>query len=122
MNPVTCAQWYRPFRIERTAMMRRNSTRRRVHTFSSGSIRSDDIAAIDIASLPLSPPDRAPTHQTWQLTSESGLNAGWNGLMAPNALIALSWPAGTAKSIAHEADQGAVTGQSQGARIGTNQN
>ena len=33
-------------------MMRRNSTSRRVHTFSSGSIRSDDIddiAAIDIA-------------------------------------------------------------------------
>src|SRR4051812_23921483 len=57
MNPVTCAQWYRPFRIERTAIIRRNSTRRRVQTFSSGSIRSDDIAAIDIAlSLDLSRP------------------------------------------------------------------
>ena len=40
-----------------TAMMRRNSTSRRVQTFSSGSIRSDDIAAIDIAlSLDLSRP------------------------------------------------------------------
>jgi hypothetical protein len=41
--------------IEISAMMRRKSTSRRVHTFSSGSIRSDDIAAIDIAlSRPLS--------------------------------------------------------------------
>ena len=38
-----------------TAMMRRNSTSRRVHTLSSGSIRSDDIAAIDMA-LSLSGP------------------------------------------------------------------
>ena len=38
-------------------MMRRNSTSRRVQTFSSASIRSDDIAAIDIAlSLDLSRP------------------------------------------------------------------
>ena len=35
--------------IEMTAMMRRNSTSRRVQALSSGSIRSDDIAATDIA-------------------------------------------------------------------------
>jgi hypothetical protein len=34
----------------------------------------------------------------------------------------MSWPAGTAKSIADEMDQGAVTGGGQGARTGTNQN
>jgi hypothetical protein len=32
------------------------------------------------------------------------------------------WPAGAAKSIAHEVDQGSVTEQPQGARTGTNQN
>src|SRR3954447_2589293 len=32
-----------------TAMMRRNSTSRRVQTFSSDSIRSDDIAATEMA-------------------------------------------------------------------------
>jgi hypothetical protein len=43
--------------IEMTAMMRRNSTSRRVQALSSGSIRSDDIAATDIAlSLALSRP------------------------------------------------------------------
>jgi hypothetical protein len=53
---------------------------------------------------------------TWSPTSESGLNAGWN------VLIAMSWPAGTVKSIADETDQGAVTGHLQGARTKTNQN
>src|SRR5437879_821384 len=48
-KPVTCAQWYRPLAIEITAMMRRNRTSRRVHALSSGSIRSDEIAATDMA-------------------------------------------------------------------------
>jgi hypothetical protein len=34
----------------------------------------------------------------------------------------LSWPAGTAKSIADEMVKGSVTEQPQGARTGTNQN
>jgi hypothetical protein len=36
--------------------------------------------------------------------------------------MAMSWPAGAAKSIADEMDEGSVTGDLQGARTGTNQN
>src|SRR5918999_371729 len=39
---------------------------------------------------------------------------------SPHGLM--SWPGGMVKSIADEIDQGSVTGQRQGARIGTNQN
>src|ERR1700753_1639318 len=50
MKPVTCAQGEEPLMMEITAMMRRNSTSRRVQTLSSPSIRSDDIAADSMVS------------------------------------------------------------------------
>src|SRR5260370_9101620 len=49
MKPAPCAEWEGPLAIETTAMMRRNKTSRRVHALSSGSIRSDEIAATDMA-------------------------------------------------------------------------
>src|SRR5712671_29692 len=49
MKPVTWAQWYRPLITETTAMMRRKNTRRRVQALSSDSIRSDEIAATEMA-------------------------------------------------------------------------
>src|SRR5262245_41647522 len=104
MKPVTCAQWYRPFMIEMTAMMRRNVTRRRVQTFSSDSIRSDDIPAMDIAlsrSLALSrAASRADTSDI-AIILAADLGIGVQRVLESSHDL-MSWPARTAKSIADE--------------------
>src|SRR5882724_9413255 len=108
--------------METTAMTRRNSTSRRVHTLSSGSMRSDDIAPAEIA---LSPRD-------WSRADASDMEGVLGS--APEVEPGIradrleecphgptSWPARAVKSIADEVDQAAVTGHLQDARTGTNQ-
>src|SRR5450631_59199 len=67
-------------------MMRRNSTSRRGHTFSSVSTRSDEIAATDMAAS-----------RGWSRDAASDIGVG--ALDRERAFIAHSWPLGAAKSI-----------------------
>src|SRR5450755_3971521 len=67
-------------------MMRRNSTSRRVHTFSSVSTRSDEIAATDMAAS-----------RGWSRDAASDIGVG--ALDRERAFIAHSWPLGAPKSI-----------------------
>src|SRR5689334_12257155 len=87
-------------------MMRRNSTRRLVHALSSGSIRSEEIAATDIAPSRAFSRDRSRGISRAEFRAEAsdmadgleiGARCGWEQLHA-----AESWPAGTVKSIADE--------------------
>src|SRR5712691_4316023 len=101
--------------METTAMMRRNSTNRRVHTLSSGSIRSDDIAPAEIALSPRAWSRAEASDMASDLASDLGCDPGsdlgigadWleEGPHGPT-----SWPARAVKSIADEIDQAAVTG------------
>src|SRR5260221_3049436 len=67
-------------------MMRRKGTSRRVHTFSSVSIRSDEIAATDM------PPSRDGS-------CDAACDIGVGALDRERAFIGLSWPLGAVKSI-----------------------
>src|SRR5438034_420999 len=108
--------------METTAMTRRNSTSRRVHTLSSGSIRSDDIAPAEIALSPRDWSRADASDMANDLASDPGSDLGIraDGLEeGPHGPT--SWPARAVKSIADEIDQVAVTGHLQDARIGINQ-
>src|SRR5260370_15350277 len=67
-------------------MMRRKNTSRRVQTFSSVSIRSDEIAATDMA-----------LSCEWPCDAASDIGVG--ALDREGAFIGHSWPLGAAKSI-----------------------
>src|SRR5450631_2035190 len=67
-------------------MMRRKNTSRRVQTFSSVSIRSDEIAATDIA-----------MSCEWPRDADSDIGVG--AFDCERAFIGHSWPLGAAKSI-----------------------
>jgi hypothetical protein len=66
--------------------MRRKNTSRRVQTFSSVSIRSDEIAATDM-----------PLSCEWSRDAASDIGVG--ALDRERAFIGHSWPLGAAKSI-----------------------
>src|SRR5438876_8621533 len=76
-------------------MMRRNSTSRRVQTFSSAWIRSDDIAA-DIPPSRDEVSDMRSAHDRKQALWDDG----WTGMTVQWRLFqSVSWARGTAKSI-----------------------
>src|SRR5450756_2473557 len=111
-------------------MMRRNSTSRRVHTLSSDSIRSDEIAATDMALSRDGSRDwvsdilgfkQGFRHIEYQICRGLLMAREWarTGLAGPAS--ADSWPLGAAKSIRQHCPGGlrqvkaAVTPAGQGA-------
>src|SRR5262245_1819286 len=99
--------------MDSTAITRRNNTSRRVHAFSSGSIRSDESAAAV----------RASRDGSRVEVSDILLSAlAGSGFREESPPEAQSWPGQTAKSMRLGADQAAVTPPPQAARIGPNPN
>ena len=78
-------------------MMRRNSTSRRVQTLSSDSIRSDEIAATDIAL------SRGSGRAMRVVRHADAAHLGIEAMLLGCTHGRMSWPVGAAKSIADEA-------------------